>query len=252
MIFELHRPVHSARTATTAGGVRNGVPDCGYSWQTVRPMNEHAGRRVGTAGPHRRRRSECVAAMRRRRARSRRLRDAGSVPTGERGDRARAPRAARPRSSSTCILPGATGYEICRELKRRARRASLPIVFVTGERNEPRTGSRASSSAGTTTSSSRSDPDELIARVRRLVATRSVSAPEPSPGERAARPDAARARGARTPRPGPQPARDRRPSCSSARRPSARTSSASSRSSTSTAGPQAVALAYRERLLEPV
>ena len=34
------------------------------------------------------------------------------------------------------ILPGATGYEICRELKDE-HGADLPVVFVTGERKEP-------------------------------------------------------------------------------------------------------------------
>jgi two-component system, NarL family, nitrate/nitrite response regulator NarL len=66
------------------------------------------------------------------------------------------------------LLPRATGYEVCRELRDRYGEA-LPIVFVTGERTEP-----ADRVAGLLIGADDYilkpfDPDELIARVRRLL-----------------------------------------------------------------------------------
>lgn len=67
------------------------------------------------------------------------------------------------------LLPVATGYEVCREL-RDAYGEAFPIVFVTGERTEP-----ADRVAGLLIGADDYivkpfDSDELIARVRRLVA----------------------------------------------------------------------------------
>jgi two-component system nitrate/nitrite response regulator NarL len=67
------------------------------------------------------------------------------------------------------ILPGVTGYEVCRELRDEHGEA-LPIIFVTGERTEP--GDRV---AGLLLGADDYvvkpfDPDELLARVRRMVA----------------------------------------------------------------------------------
>jgi two-component system nitrate/nitrite response regulator NarL len=71
------------------------------------------------------------------------------------------------------LLPGASGYEVCRELRDEFGEA-LPIVFVTGERTEP-----ADRVAGLLIGADDYvikpfDPDELIARVRRHI-TRSAS-----------------------------------------------------------------------------
>jgi two-component system, NarL family, nitrate/nitrite response regulator NarL len=66
------------------------------------------------------------------------------------------------------LLPGVTGYEVCREL-RDEHGDALPIVFVTGERTEP--GDRV---AGLLLGADDYvvkpfDPDELLARVRRMI-----------------------------------------------------------------------------------
>jgi two-component system, NarL family, nitrate/nitrite response regulator NarL len=66
------------------------------------------------------------------------------------------------------LLPRATGYEVCRELRDEYGEA-LPIVFVTGQRTEP-----ADRVAGLLIGADDYilkpfDPDELIARVRRLL-----------------------------------------------------------------------------------
>jgi two-component system, NarL family, nitrate/nitrite response regulator NarL len=66
------------------------------------------------------------------------------------------------------LLPRATGYEVCRELRDEYGEA-LPIIFVTGERTEP-----ADRVAGLIVGADDYilkpfDPDELIARVRRLL-----------------------------------------------------------------------------------
>jgi len=65
------------------------------------------------------------------------------------------------------LLPGVTGYAVCRELRDEYGEA-LPIIFVTGERTEP--GDRV---AGLLLGADDYvvkpfDPDELLARVRRL------------------------------------------------------------------------------------
>ena len=66
------------------------------------------------------------------------------------------------------LLPGVTGYEVCRELRDEYGEA-LPIIFVTGERTEP--GDRV---AGLLLGADDYvvkpfDPDELLARVRRSI-----------------------------------------------------------------------------------
>jgi DNA-binding NarL/FixJ family response regulator len=73
------------------------------------------------------------------------------------------------------LLPRATGYEVCREL-RDEYGETLPIVFVTGERVEP-----ADRVAGLLIGADDYilkpfDPDELIARVRRLLVRSDVLA----------------------------------------------------------------------------
>jgi two-component system nitrate/nitrite response regulator NarL len=66
------------------------------------------------------------------------------------------------------ILPGATGYEICREL-RDEHGPELPIVFVTGERTEAADKVVGILVGGDDYIVKPFDPDELIARVRRLI-----------------------------------------------------------------------------------
>jgi two-component system, NarL family, nitrate/nitrite response regulator NarL len=66
------------------------------------------------------------------------------------------------------LLPGVTGYAVCRELRDEYGEA-LPIIFVTGERTEP--GDRV---AGLLLGADDYvvkpfDPDELLARVRRSI-----------------------------------------------------------------------------------
>jgi two-component system, NarL family, nitrate/nitrite response regulator NarL len=66
------------------------------------------------------------------------------------------------------LLPGVTGYAVCRELREEYGEA-LPIIFVTGERTEP--GDRV---AGLLLGADDYvvkpfDPDELLARVRRMI-----------------------------------------------------------------------------------
>ncbi|HEX4323898.1 MAG TPA: response regulator transcription factor [Gaiellaceae bacterium] len=65
------------------------------------------------------------------------------------------------------ILPGATGYEICRELKDE-HGTDLPIVFVSGERKEPADKVAGLLVGGDDYVVKPVDTDELIARVRRL------------------------------------------------------------------------------------
>ena len=65
------------------------------------------------------------------------------------------------------ILPGGTGYEICRELKDE-HGADLPVVFVTGERTESADKVAGFLVGGDDYLVKPVDPDELIARVRRL------------------------------------------------------------------------------------
>jgi two-component system, NarL family, nitrate/nitrite response regulator NarL len=66
------------------------------------------------------------------------------------------------------ILPGATGYEICRELKDE-HGPELPIVFVTGERTEAADKVAGILVGGDDYIVKPFDPDELIVRVRRLI-----------------------------------------------------------------------------------
>jgi len=65
------------------------------------------------------------------------------------------------------ILLGGTGYEICRELKDE-HGADLPVVFVTGERTESADKVAGFLVGGDDYLVKPVDPDELIARVRRL------------------------------------------------------------------------------------
>jgi DNA-binding NarL/FixJ family response regulator len=66
------------------------------------------------------------------------------------------------------LLPGVSGYEVCRELKDEFGEA-LPIVFVSGTRTEP--GDRVAGLlvGGDDYIVKPFDPDELLARVRRLL-----------------------------------------------------------------------------------
>src|SRR6266540_2715713 len=96
------------------------------------------------------------------------------------------------------ILPDATGYELCRQL-RDEHADAFPIVFVTGERTEPSDRVVGLLIGADDYLVKPIDADELIARLRRLIARSSARA---------------------------------------ARRPSEHTSNASSTSSTSTAGPR--------------
>jgi two-component system, NarL family, nitrate/nitrite response regulator NarL len=68
------------------------------------------------------------------------------------------------------LLPGMSGYEVCRELKDEFGEA-LPIVFVSGNRTEP--GDRVAGLllGGDDYVVKPFDPDELLARVRRLLPT---------------------------------------------------------------------------------
>ena len=71
------------------------------------------------------------------------------------------------------ILPGATGYEICREL-REQHGEHLPIVFVSGERVEAADRVVGLLVGGDDYLVKPIDPDELTARLRRLI-TRSAT-----------------------------------------------------------------------------
>jgi DNA-binding NarL/FixJ family response regulator len=77
------------------------------------------------------------------------------------------------------ILPGATGYEICREL-RDEHGEDLPIVFASGERTEPADRVVGLLIGGDDYIVKPFDPDELIARLRRLLA-RSTARDDGSP-----------------------------------------------------------------------
>jgi len=67
------------------------------------------------------------------------------------------------------ILPGTTGYEICRELRQRYGDA-LPIVFVSGERREAADRVVGLLSGADDYLVKPVDAEELIARLRRLIA----------------------------------------------------------------------------------
>lgn len=66
-------------------------------------------------------------------------------------------------------LPDATGYEVCREL-RDEYGDTLPIVFVTGERVDPRDRIAGLHVGADEYLIKPVDPDELLARLRRLIA----------------------------------------------------------------------------------
>jgi DNA-binding NarL/FixJ family response regulator len=78
-------------------------------------------------------------------------------------------------------LTGATGYEVCREL-REEHGEHLPIVFVSSERAEPSDRVVGLLIGGDDYLVKPVDPDELTARLRRLI-TRS-STPRTEPGSR--------------------------------------------------------------------
>jgi len=69
------------------------------------------------------------------------------------------------------LLPGVSGYEVCRELKDEFSE-TLPIVFVSGTRTEP--GDRVAGLlvGGDDYLVKPFDPNELLARVRRLLPSR--------------------------------------------------------------------------------
>jgi DNA-binding NarL/FixJ family response regulator len=77
------------------------------------------------------------------------------------------------------VLPGAAGYEICREL-RDEYGEGLPIVFATGERTEPADRVVGLLIGGDDYILKPFDLDELIARLRRLIA-RSTARDEGAP-----------------------------------------------------------------------
>jgi DNA-binding NarL/FixJ family response regulator len=77
------------------------------------------------------------------------------------------------------ILPGAAGYEICREL-RDEYGEGLPIVFATGQRTEPADRVVGLLIGGDDYILKPFDSDELIARLRRLIA-RSTARDEDAP-----------------------------------------------------------------------
>ncbi len=66
------------------------------------------------------------------------------------------------------MLPGATGYEVCRELRDEFGDA-LPIVFVSGERTTPADRVAGLLVGGDDYVLKPFDPDEVIARVRRHI-----------------------------------------------------------------------------------
>ena len=74
-------------------------------------------------------------------------------------------------------LPGVSGYEVCRELRQRFGE-QLPIVFVSGERVEPFDRTAGLLLGADDYVVKPFAPDELIARVRRLVARVSPPAEE--------------------------------------------------------------------------
>jgi len=90
----------------------------------------------------------------------------------EAADGAAAMSAARERPLSAVILdvclPSGSGYEVCREL-RDLFGNGLPILFVSGERVEPLDRSAGMLVGGDDYLVKPVDPDELLARVRRLL-----------------------------------------------------------------------------------
>jgi DNA-binding NarL/FixJ family response regulator len=76
------------------------------------------------------------------------------------------------------VLPGATGYEVCREL-REEHGEHLPIVFVSGERVEPSDRVVGLLLGGDDYLVKPVDPDELTARLRRLITRSSTPRTEP-------------------------------------------------------------------------
>jgi DNA-binding NarL/FixJ family response regulator len=73
------------------------------------------------------------------------------------------------------ILPGATGYGVCREL-REEHGEDLPIIFVSGEVTDPSDRVVGLLIGGDDYLVKPIDPDELTARLRRLIARSSAGA----------------------------------------------------------------------------
>jgi two-component system, NarL family, nitrate/nitrite response regulator NarL len=80
------------------------------------------------------------------------------------------------------ILPGATGYEICRVL-REQHGEHLPIVFISGERAETADRVVGLLIGGDDYLVKPIDPDELTARLRRLITRSSAPRTEAGPRE---------------------------------------------------------------------
>jgi len=73
------------------------------------------------------------------------------------------------------ILPGATGYGVCREL-REEHGEDLPIIFVSGELTDPADRGVGLLIGGDDYLAKPIDPDESTARLRRLIARSTASA----------------------------------------------------------------------------
>jgi DNA-binding NarL/FixJ family response regulator len=79
------------------------------------------------------------------------------------------------------ILPGGTGYELCREL-REQHGEDLPIIFASGVRTDPADRVVGLLIGGDDYILKPFDSDELIARLRRLIARSDARADEPPRG----------------------------------------------------------------------
>ena len=92
--------------------------------------------------------------------------------TAEAGSGEEALRSVRNRRPSCVLLdvmlPGVTGYAVCRELRDEYGEA-LPIIFVTGERTEPSDRVAGLLLGADDYVVKPFDPDELVARVRRSI-----------------------------------------------------------------------------------
>jgi two-component system, NarL family, nitrate/nitrite response regulator NarL len=81
------------------------------------------------------------------------------------------------------LLPGVTGYAVCRELRDEYGEA-LPIIFVTGERTEPGDRVAVLLLGADDYVVKPFDPDELVARVRRSIVRSDVSLRRNGDGDR--------------------------------------------------------------------